>query len=48
MAKAHAADIPDGLPILDELARREERMQRRAEARNAIRPPLEVRLPLSL
>src|SRR5450755_4498154 len=36
MAKAEAADIPDGMSIPDELARREERLRKIAEARAKI------------
>ena len=41
MAKAEAADaadIPDGMSIPDELARREERLRKIAEARTKIAP----------
>ncbi len=46
MAKAEAADqadIPDGLSIPDELARREERLQKLAEARAKIEAPARER-----
>src|SRR6185295_5806622 len=36
LAKAEAADLPDGLSIPDELARREERLKKLAEARAMI------------
>jgi hypothetical protein len=36
MAKAEAADIPDGMSIPDELSRREERLRKLAEARTKI------------
>ena len=36
MAKAEAADIPDGVSMPDELARREERLRKLAEARTKI------------
>ena len=48
MAKAEAADIPDGMSIPDKLARREERLRKIAEARTKIEARAKERHPCEM